>query len=182
MKKAMLNLLRVLAWAIVVVLWIAIEILLLLSLFSVMAYSVVGLIPLIIVNALLILAIIYRKKIKMRLLTSVVCATIAGVLISSITYIGTDAYSRDFTPEKWKNYPAGRDAMVEDLEKEHDLVGMTKNEIIELLGEPNHTSQFLYGYETYEYYNHHKYGVGYRYRVNFDKTGTVTSASYELFE
>lgn len=181
MKKTLLILNKILVWIVFVVLWLAIEILLLLSWFSIAVYSVGGWIPLVIVNGLLILAIVYCKKNKKYLRTSVACATIISALISGITFIGINTYSNDFTPEKWKNHPSGRDAMIQDLEEEHNLVGMSKDEIMKLLGEPDNISQFLYGYETYEYYNHGEYGIGYRYLVNFDEDGIVTT-TYHIFD
>ncbi len=178
MREKVLAILDTIALIVIAFLWLVIEGVLLISWFSIMVYSIGGWIPLIIVNGLLVLAIVYYKKNKKYLRTSVACATIIGVLISGITFAGINSYSNDFTPDKWKNYPAGRDAMIQDLEEEHNLVGMSKDEIIELLGEPNNISQFLYGYETYEYYNHHTYGVGYRYLVNFGEDGIVTSTYY----
>ncbi len=182
MRKAFLIILKVLAWTGLTFLWFVIEGVLFVSWFSIMAFSVGGWLPLIIVNALLVLAIICRKKIKMRLLKSVVCATITGIIITAITFVGITTYSNDFTPEKWKKYPMARFEMIDNLEEEHNLVGMTKAEISELLGEPNHISQRLYGYETYEYYYNYTYSIAKsRYLVNFSDNGTVHSV-YNNFD
>lgn len=54
-----------------------------------------------------------------------------------------------FNQEKWLNNPKNRGDMVTDLVKENKLEGMTENQVIKLLGEPEQridkpTSQFVY--------------------------------------
>lgn len=180
MKQRILGVIDVLALIATIFLWFAIEGVLIVSWLLIMDYSVGGWLPLIIVNTLLIFVIVKRNKLRKKLLIIVSCITAIGVLVAGITFMSITNYSRDFTSEKWKNYPAGRSGMVEDLEKEYDFVGMSKAEVVELLGEPNNISQFLYGHETYEYYNHHKYDVGGRYLVNFDMNGVAFSAYYHF--
>ena len=41
--------------------------------------------------------------------------------------------------------------MIDDLEKKYDFVGMTKDEIIEILGEPDTVSEYG-GWEVFDYY------------------------------
>ncbi len=178
MKEKILGVVDTLLLITTVFLWVAIEGILLYSWFLISRFSVFGWVSLVIVNGVLIFNIVYYRKIKRKLLVLVACATAIGIFITGITFVGITNYSKDFTPEKWKNYPAGRARMIDNLEEEHNLVGMGKGEIIELLGEPNYISQKEHGYETYEYYRHREYGVGGRYIVNFDKDGMVCEAYY----
>jgi len=56
---------------------------------------------------------------------------------------------REFSPEVWDEYPYERGHMVNDLLENYDLVGMTKDEVIELLGEKRLTiNEYGLIYET----------------------------------
>jgi len=44
-------------------------------------------------------------------------------------------YMKDFTVDKWNNYVDFRYLMVDDLEKEYNFVGMSKEEVFDILGE-----------------------------------------------
>ncbi len=60
---------------------------------------------------------------------------------------------RDFDSVKWKEWKETestmfmRRNMVHDLTKQHDLVGMNRTEIIELLGKPNSENKKTIGYD-----------------------------------
>lgn len=47
-----------------------------------------------------------------------------------------------FSTERWKKYPENRVDMVDNLLENHDLVGMNKEEVILLLGQPTETVYF----------------------------------------
>ncbi|MCL2671314.1 MAG: hypothetical protein FWF10_04685 [Clostridiales bacterium] len=77
-----------------------------------------------------------------------ICAGIAVLLFALL--VGTahlaNAYLADFTQEKWQRYPRDRYMMLEDLKKNHDIIGMSTEEVIALLGEPNVKSDKAYTY------------------------------------
>ncbi len=63
-------------------------------------------------------------------------ATIFTVLaILFFIWHGSFQYWHTFTTEKWLEYPGQRAKMAADLFEDYELVGMTENEIISLLGQ-----------------------------------------------
>ena len=70
-------------------------------------------------------------------------------------YIGANIDNSTFSQERWERYPDMRYYMIEDLEKKHTIIGMTEEEILELLGEPT------YAYtDSNPRYRHYKYYIG----------------------
>ncbi|MBR9855487.1 MAG: hypothetical protein GYB37_13080 [Algicola sp.] len=81
-----------------------------------------------------------------------------------------------FDAQKWKTQSESemtwRWDMMESLQKEHQLEGMTREEIIHLLGEPSQSpdSRFIYDLGP------SGRGINYGYlELNFNKKGKVTS-------
>lgn len=178
MSDIVKTVLKVIAWIGLALLWVIIELVLLLLWSAIMAYSIGGWLPLLLVNALLVLAVVFCKKKNRSLLRDVAYTTIISIILSGVICWGWHAFESDFTTDKWINYPAGRGAMIDNLQEEHNMIGKTHGEIIDLLGEPETISQRLYGYETYEYY----YGAASgRYFVNFDSNGKVSKV-YNNFD
>ena len=65
---------------------------------------------------------------------------IVSILIC-VCIIGAGAYAVfNFTPERWSRDKEHRHLMIKDLEREYDIIGMTDEEIISLLGEPENTA------------------------------------------
>lgn len=62
-----------------------------------------------------------------------------SVLIYILLYWGTNLicieYCKSFTPEKWVKYPYERYYMLDDLNETYELRGMTRDELISLLGD-----------------------------------------------
>ena len=54
---------------------------------------------------------------------------------SLLAAAGVWRYRHTFTPEKWAADPASRQNLVEDLLKTHPLVGLTREEVLGLLGD-----------------------------------------------
>lgn len=53
-----------------------------------------------------------------------------GILYASSCYISV------FSQEKWARYDSLRTYMVEDMESKYDFIGMTKQQVLDLLGKP----------------------------------------------
>ncbi len=100
-----------------------------------------------------VLPILFRKRISKYLslpLSFIVFTIISVVLVGSILAVAK-GYISEFNEKKWSNYERLRTYMIEDMEEEYEIVGMTDKEVLELLGEP----MYNYGDETitrYEYY------------------------------
>ena len=60
----------------------------------------------------------------------------------SVVMSGVNEYESRFTTERWLNDDEGRVYLVDDLMNEHELIGMTKEEVITLLGSPTETEYF----------------------------------------
>ena len=43
----------------------------------------------------------------------------------------------DYTREKWDKYPFERGGMIDSLQEQYEFIGMTEQELKEVLGEPN---------------------------------------------
>ncbi|MBQ9985774.1 MAG: hypothetical protein IJP38_05650 [Oscillospiraceae bacterium] len=83
-----------------------------------------------------------------------------SVLIYILIFWGTDLmcieYCKSFTPEKWAKYPYERYYMVDDLNEEYELRGMTRDELTLLLGKPEdslsdkdtHSADIIYVIES----------------------------------
>ncbi len=104
------------------------------------------------IYASFIIPIIFRKRISkyIPLVLSFAVCTIFSVIIVSFVLVGAKSYISVFTQEKWNNNEQLRSYMIDDLEEKHQIVGRTKDEIIELIGEP-----------TYSYDNFYEYFIGY---------------------
>ena len=50
------------------------------------------------------------------------------------TVIGLKGYFIKFSKDKWNNYNANRHYMINDIENNYNLIGKSKNEIVQLLG------------------------------------------------
>ena len=85
-----------------------------------------------------------------------------------------------FDSDKWKNWIISENEfslrwdMMNSLRKKHSLKGMTSNEIIELLGEPDAKSQNLFKYQLG--YSKHGINIGIL-TINFNENNTVVGFS-----
>lgn len=61
---------------------------------------------------------------------------ILSLLISIVLFIAWQYYQTQFTIERWKSSnPQQRGYMLNDLFQKHNLIGLSKNEVLDLLGE-----------------------------------------------
>jgi len=81
-----------------------------------------------------------------------VIAILSYAFLTFGTYYSVDCYLNDFTPEKWEKYPNERYHMLENMTKEINFLGMTKEEVIEILGEPNQPYADTYNADLIDYY------------------------------
>ena len=107
--------------------------------------------------------------VKTTLIVSLIYAT-----VSVGTEFGMREYFTAFSIDMWNNYPVNRYLMIDDLEKNHKIIGMSTEEIQNLLGSPTqhdtiqgNKKALIYGVAkklfTYEYY-----------AVIYDDNNTVT--------
>ncbi|WP_193224398.1 outer membrane protein assembly factor BamE [Bacillus sp. B1-b2] len=56
--------------------------------------------------------------------------------------LGLNEYNSNFTSSKWSEKPSKRVEIIDDLLLNYDFKGMTKNEVINILGTPSETEYF----------------------------------------
>ena len=76
------------------------------------------------------------------------------IMASAIASNAITVYDRNhtFSTSKWLDDPENRAAIVDDLLKKHELVGMTEEEVIALLGENNNDRGYFNADNRYVYY------------------------------
>lgn len=74
--------------------------------------------------------------------------TIVFILVATGALNYSEKQFRNFTPELWSEYPNHRMIMVSDLVKNNDIIGMSKEQVVEILGEPDKTSEFGLSYKA----------------------------------
>jgi hypothetical protein len=99
---------------------------------------------------ILILQLFFESKFKfyISILMSSIITILYVCIIVPIIQFGIKNYLSVFTIDKWQNiHQSHRYLMIDDLEKKYNFVGMTKEEVFEILGE-EHINQSL----VIEYY------------------------------
>lgn len=95
--------------------------------------------------ALLPLPLKLMKKRKYRYLISFLFS-LTFFSFYTIETISAQKYISDFTTDKWFAHPQFRFYMIEDLRENHNVIGMNKTEVIQLLGEPNYQNDSVFSY------------------------------------
>ena len=83
----------------------------------------------------IVLSLALKTDIKRACLLTL-ASVLVYVVISVGIYISANAYFKSFTPQKWMEYEDQRWLMLEDMAEETDFRGMTREEVVEILGEP----------------------------------------------
>lgn len=84
--------------------------------------------------AITFLPLIFILKFKQSILKACIISLGIYFVILFICYFTSTMYFSSFAKDKWNKYEHHRYLMVDDLEKSHELIGMTKSEATELLG------------------------------------------------
>ena len=95
----------------------------------------------------------HRKKLCFK--KSILISSIFILLYAFIAF-GTNyavhSYLKDFTPAKWEKHQSERHYMLEDMVKEIHFIGMSKENVIDLLGQPNQLYADTDGADLLDYY------------------------------
>ncbi|MED3994347.1 hypothetical protein P4647_06705 [Peribacillus frigoritolerans] len=81
-----------------------------------------------------------KRKLKIRFI--VISSLGFALLFFCVVMLGVNESESRFTTERWLNDVEGRVYLVDDLINEHELIGMTKDEVFTLLGSPTETEYF----------------------------------------
>lgn len=103
---------------------------------SILFYIAYLIIPIIILMLPIIFKLIFKKKFYKSVCYSALII-ILYILLLFLLQFGIRNYFNTFTKEKWinENWHGFRYLMIEDLEKQYNLIGMNKEEIYQILGE-----------------------------------------------
>lgn len=95
--------------------------------------------------ALAPLYLVFIKRKHIRFLTAylIILVFIIGIAVFSAT---AKNYFKDFTKEKWLEYPQVRSLMLDDLTENHGIIGMDYDDVIELLGTPDGRNETVFTY------------------------------------
>lgn len=101
------------------------------------------------------LTVIYNivKKEKRNFFRIGLISTVTFVFIGFIGFASFHSYYSNFTPEKWATNQCVRNIMMNDLKDNHALIGMSKTQVIEMLGTPDVIAD-----DNLFYYQYGKYG------------------------
>ena len=129
--------------------------------------------------AAIILPIIFRKKLTVlrSLPMTMIISAILAVIINIVILLGAKMYISEYSKEKWDKYPRLRVYMVDDLEREHQIIGMSEEEVKDLLGEPGDVPEW--GQHRYEYYAGESIADPYTYDVLFENGVAVETRVWE---
>ena len=90
----------------------------------------------------------------MQFLYSALFSLLIYLLILLTVRFSCYAYLGQFTPEKWEKHYSYRNFMFEDLRKDYDLHGMTRDELEKLLGKPLSSNEnelvYYYSYSIFD--------------------------------
>ena len=105
-----------------------------------MWYCIYMLLPILVLMTPLIARHILKCRNKLILICSI-CVIMIYSLVVFVTPIITYKYIQNFTPQKWAVYKYERKLMLDDLNKNYTLLGMTIEDIKKILGKPDTESE-----------------------------------------
>ena len=104
--------------------------------------------------------------------------TLIVSLIYAVVSVGTEfgirEYFMHFSADMWNNYPVNRYLMIDDLEKNHKIIGMSTDEIQNLLGSPAQYDTIQGNKKALIYGGAKKLFTDEYYAVIYDDNNTVT--------
>ncbi len=155
--KILKILLNVLLYLVFVLLWgVIISVLALMNLFDtfISSFNDGILLEIFAITSVLgiVITILCRKKLKYKwmlpllLIVSTIVTTVVNYGVLWCTY----GYMSVYTREKWDKYPWERSCMVDNLNEQYEFIGMTEQEVIAVLGEPDRIFEYD-GRTVYQY-------------------------------
>ena len=121
-----------------------------------------------------------KRKNKSRVLLALLLIILGAIAYKALPYVIIDFTKFDF--EVWDKYDMQRHKMIDDLESRYTLVGMTKEEIIALLGERHSWYRDAFEIQGWPMRAELSYAIGRglidlkRYDIGFDENGNCIYA------
>lgn len=96
-------------------------------------YILYFILPICLLFVPILLYFIFKNKNSKIIQYSFISLVVFIILFISII-LGIKSYYSKFSKEKWKNNVANRYCMIDDIEKNYNVIGKNKDEVIDLLG------------------------------------------------
>ncbi len=120
----------------------------------------------------ILLPFIFKKLLKKEWYKAFVYSFIINVIyiiiIVPVIRFGIISYMKSFSIKKWNNYDNLRYLMIDDLEKNHNLIGMKKDDVNKLLGKEDSN------YEGMCYFVKSEFLDSYFYCLKYDENNIIT--------
>ncbi len=130
----------------------------------------------------LIIPMLCYKKMK-RIWMLPLCLILSTIMTTAVNYgalYATFDYISVYSREKWDNYPSVRYYMLDNLKEQYDFIGMTEQELTEILGEPTYiikcSSTKYKGCTAYQYMIGDDSIDGYTYDFIFDNAIVIDTS------
>ncbi len=109
----------------------------------------------------LIIPILFIRKMKhsWMLPLFLIVSTIITTAVNYGIFYGARDYMSVYTREKWEKYPYVRHCMLDNLKEQYEFIGMTEQEVKEILGEPTYITEYT-GNTKYKGYTAYQYIIG----------------------
>lgn len=102
---------------------------------------------------------IRKKKSTWMLPLFLIISTIITTAVNYGIFYGAYDYMSVYTKEKWEKYPYVRYCMLDNLKEQYEFIGMTEQELKEILGDPTYIAEYT-GNTKYKGYTAYQYMIG----------------------
>ncbi len=124
--------------------------------------------------AAVLIAVSGKFKAKFTVPLILLSATILAVAACAAIYNAVEYNISTYSRQKWDENEEFRFYMIDDLEDKYELIGKTKEETIDILGEPMNISEYG-GREVFEYYIGSDGLDSFVYVINYENGGAVSA-------
>lgn len=111
----------------------------------------------------------------------VIIPFIAYLIIAGGCFLSSHLYFSEFSGEKWQNHPRARHLMIDDITEEYMLIGITKSEVINLLGEGDYPYADAGGLDLIDYYTYDGFIDPIMFTVVFENDEVVDVYKYSEY-
>jgi len=102
---------------------------------SILSLLIFILFPVILLFSPFFISLVWKKPLSKSVSISVIIVVLYFIVILGLN-VYLIIYFQTFTKNKWAQFPDNRFLMIENLESQYTLTGMSKEEVLSLLGEP----------------------------------------------
>ena len=145
---------------------------------KILFYAVYIILPILIMILPVIRKFILKEKFYKSILYSCLAVVIYIFVLLGLNF-GIKSYFKTFTTEKWSNrdWYSYRYLMIDDLEEKYNFIGMSKEEVYDILGKTDEGVKESGGEYVIAYPIKNGFFEGDYYQIYFDKNDVVTKVN-----